>query len=272
MTISNKKLNNKDLNRMVFHSLGMEWGWTYERQMNLAYYNMMRHALMKIYEGQPEKLNEAMTRNLEFFNITPQVAPFVGGLCASMEEINANTDNFDTKTITAVKSALMGPLSGIGDSVFLGAIRVIAIGVGVPLALQGNFLGVILYFLIYNIPAFWLRYAGVKKGYELGTKYLELIQQSGMMEKLMHALNIIGIMVIGCMSTSMVWTGIIMQIGSGDTATTLQSVLDSIMPGTVGLGVTWLYYWLLSKKVSPMLLILGTIVVGIVGSFLGILG
>jgi len=125
--------------------------------------------------------------------------------------------------------------------------------------------------LIYNIPAFWLRFAGVKKGYELGTKYLELIKQSGMMEKLMHALNIIGIMVIGCMSTSMVWTGIIMQIGSGDTATTLQSVLDSIMPGTVGLGVTWLYYWLLSKKVSPMLLILGTIVVGIVGAFLGIL-
>jgi len=139
MTISNKKLNNKDLNRMVFHSLGMEWGWTYERQMNLAYYNMMRHALLKIYEGQPEKLNEAMTRNLEFFNITPQVAPFVGGLCASMEEINANSDNFDTKTITAVKSALMGPLSGIGDSVFLGAIRVIAIGVGVPLAYKEIF-------------------------------------------------------------------------------------------------------------------------------------
>lgn len=272
MTTSSKKLNQKDLNRMVFHSLGMEWGWTYERQMNLAYFNMMRHALIKIYEGQPEKLQEAMVRNVEFFNITPQLAPFVGGIAASMEEQNARNDDFDTKSITAIKSALMGPLSGIGDSIFIGGIRIIALGVGIPLAMQGNFLGVLLYFLIYNIPAFALRYYGIKKGYELGTSYLEQFKQSGLMDKLMQAANIVGIMVIGCMSIGMVWTSFVLQIGTGETATSLQSVLDSIMPGMVGLCVTWLYYWLLSKKVSPLYLICGTIIVGIAGAFFGILG
>ena len=277
MTTSNKTSTNmltkKDLNRAVFHGLGMEWGWTYERQMNLPYFNMVRHALQKIYKDQPEKLHEAMVRNVEFFNITPQLAPFVGGIALAMEEQNAKSDDFDTKSITAIKSALMGPLSGIGDSIFLSGIRIIALGVGLPLCMQGNFLGVILYFLIYNIPAFWLRYAGIYKGYEIGTSYLEKLQSTGLIDKVMQAASIVGIMVIGAMSITMVYTSITMQIGSGETASSLQSVLDSILPGMVPLSVTWFYYWLLGKKkINIIWLIIGTIVVGILGAYFGILG
>lgn len=277
MTTSNENKTNmltkQDLNRAVFHGLGMEWGWTYERQMNLAYFNMVRHALEKIYKDQPEKLHEAMVRNVEFFNITPQLAPFVGGIALAMEEQNAKSDDFDTKSITAIKSALMGPLSGIGDSIFLSGIRIIALGVGIPLCLQGNFLGVILYFLIYNIPAFWLRYAGIYKGYEIGTGYLDKLKSSGLIDKVMQAASIVGIMVIGAMSITMVYTSLTMQIGSGDTAASLQSVLDGILPGMIPLGVTWLYYWLLGKKkINIIWLIIGTIVVGIAGAYFGILG
>lgn len=266
-------LTKQDLNRAVFHGLGMEWGWTYERQMNLAYFNMVRHALEKIYKDQPEKLHEAMVRNVEFFNITPQLAPFVGGIALAMEEQNAKDDDFDTKSITAIKSALMGPLSGIGDSIFLSGIRIIALGIGLPLCLQGNFLGVILYFLIYNIPAFWLRFAGIYKGYEIGTGYLDKLKSSGLIDKVMQAASIVGIMVIGAMSITMVYTSLTMQIGSGETAASLQSVLDSILPGMVPLAVTWLYYWLLGKKkVNIIWLIVATIAVGIVGAYFGILG
>lgn len=277
MTTSNENKTNmltkQDLNRAVFHGLGMEWGWTYERQMNLTYFNMVRHALEKIYKDQPEKLHEAMVRNVEFFNITPQLAPFVGGIALAMEEQNAKSDDFDTKSITAIKSALMGPLSGIGDSIFLSGIRIIALGVGLPLCLQGNFLGVLLYFLIYNIPAFWLRYAGIYKGYEIGTGYLDKLKSTGLIDKVMQAASIVGIMVIGAMSITMVYTSLTMQIGSGDTVTSLQSVLDGILPGMIPLGVTWLYYWLLGKKkINILWLIIGTIVVGIAGAYFGILG
>ena len=33
----------------------------------------------------------------------------------------------------------------------------------------------------------------------------------------------------------------------------------------------WLYYWLLSKKINPMVLIVATMAVGIVGAFFGVL-
>lgn len=229
--------------------------------------------LKKLYGDDKEKLTEGLLRHSEVYNNTYACSPFVLGIASAMEEEAANNPDFDTSSINNIKVALMGPLSGIGDSIFLSGIRIIALGVGIPLCLQGNFLGVILYFLIYNVPAFWLRYAGMYKGYEIGTGYLDKLKSSGLIDKVMQAASIVGIMVIGAMSITMVYTSLTMQIGSGDTATSLQSVLDGILPGMIPLGVTWLYYWLLGKKkISIIWLIIGTIVIGIVGAYFGILG
>lgn len=273
MMNSNKLITKKDLDKMALNqgSLGMEFSWNYLGQMHLAFGLMMNPILKKIYKDDPKGYAQALTRNCEFFNITPQLAPFVGGIVASMEEKHAK-GQIDAQSISSTKTALMGPLSGIGDSIFIGCIRIIALGVGISLSLQGNVLGPILYFLIYNIPAFALRIFGARKGYELGFKYLDEIQANGMMDKLMYAAGILGIIVIGTMSKDMVWTGIALKLGSGETAVTLQSVLDQIMPGMVGLSVTWIYYWLLTKKVNPVMIILGTIILGVLGVYVGFFG
>lgn len=57
-----------------------------------------------------------------------------------MEESNARNEDFDTSSINNVKVALMGPLAGIGDSMFWGTLRVIATGIGTSLAMQGSIL------------------------------------------------------------------------------------------------------------------------------------
>ena len=146
-----------------------------------------------------EGLKEALHRNLEFFNCTAHVSPFIGGITLAMEEINRANDDFDASSINAVKAALMGPLSGIGDSLILGTLRVLAVGIGTSLAVKGNILGPILFFLIFNVPTFILRYVCAIKGYELGANYLEKVQASGLMEKFMLAAAILGVMVIGGM-------------------------------------------------------------------------
>ncbi len=218
MMTSNKDqstITKKDLKKMAVNSgsLGMEYSWNYERQMNLAFCKMMDPILKKIYKNDPKKYQEALKRHLEFFNITVQFAPFVGGVVASMEELNAK-DEIDPSSISSVKTALMGPLSGIGDSVFLGCLRVIAVGVGLPLSLAGNPLGPILFLLIYNIPAFMARFIGAQKGYELGVSYLDKFQEDDTMSKVMFAAGILGIMVIGCMSKDMVYTSLALEFGA----------------------------------------------------------
>ena len=262
----------KDLRKMAVNTgaLGMEYSWNYPRQMNVAFCLMIEPILRKIYRNDPDGYAKALTRHMAFFNITPQLAPFVGGVAVSMEEKVAKGE-MEGEAIDNVKAALMGPLSGVGDSIFLGCIRVIAVAVGVSLAMNGNILGPILYFLIYNIPAFLLRFAGAEKGYDLGFTYLAKAHKSGLMDTFMYGAGILGIMVIGAMSKDMVYATMPLQIGSGDYATTLQEVCDSILPGMLGMGATWAYYWALKKKISPMVLIAVSIVLGVLGAWIGLL-
>lgn len=273
MKTSNEKMfTKKDMTKMAVNAgaLGMEYSWNYPRQMHLAFCMMIEKCLRKIYKDDPEGYAAALTRHVAFFNITPQLAPFVGGIAVSMEEKVA-TGELDGTAVDSVKAALMGPLSGIGDSIFLGCIRVIAVAVGASLAATGNILGPILYFLIYNIPAFLVRIFGARLGYDLGFSFLTNAQKSGLMDKIMYAAGIVGTMVIGAMSSDMFWATLPTKIGSGDSATTLQEILDGIMPGLLGIAALGIYYWLLKKKVNPMILIIGTMILGIAGAFFGFL-
>ena len=63
-----------------------------------------------------------------------------------------------------------------------------------------------------------------------------------------------------------------LAIGSGDSATKIQSVLDGIMPGMLGLAVTGIYYKLLGKNINIMWIIIGTAIFGIICAQFGILG
>lgn len=273
MKTSNEKMfTNKDMTKMAVNAgaLGMEYSWNYPRQMHLAFCMMIEKCLRKIYKDDPEGYAAALTRHVAFFNFTPQLAPFVGGIAVSMEEKVA-TGDLDGSAVDSVKAALMGPLSGIGDSIFLGCIRVIAVAVGASLASSGSILGPILYFLIYNIPTFLVRIFGARLGYNLGFSFLSNAEKSGLMDKIMYAAGIVGTMVIGAMSSDMFWATLPTKIGSGDSATTLQEILDGIMPGMLGIAALGIYYWLLKKKVNPMILIIGTMILGIAGAFFGFL-
>lgn len=276
MTTSSKNFDKlvtkKDLLKILWRSLPMEFGWNYERQMHLAFAYMMAPLMKKLYGNTQDEYILSLERHMEFFNCTPQIAPFIGGVVASMEENNAKNNNFDVSSIGAIKTALMGPLSGIGDSIFIGTIRVIATGLATSLAAKGNILGPILFLLIYNVPGYLLRYFGVMYGYKLGVGYLTKIQESGLMESFKTAASILGVMVIGAMTNEMVSINFAIKLGSGKNAETLQSIIDSMIPGVMSLIVLYIFYVLNKKKVNVLWQILGAAIVGITLTWFGILG
>lgn len=271
-TADERKLTRKDLNRVAIRSLGMEWDWNYERQMNMAFCYSMLPIIKKLYPNKDDQV-EAMQRHLEFFNTTPHMSTLILGITAAMEEQNATDPEFETESINNVKVSLMGPLAGIGDSFIWGTLRIIATGVGVSLAAQGNILGPILFLLLFNIPAQGLRFYLMHAGYKLGSGFLAKVQESGLMEVLTYGASVLGLMVIGGMTAENVGINVPLVIGSGETATTLGDICNTIMPGLLPLAFTLLMYWLVSKKnVKTTTLLVALVVVGLVGSFFGILG
>ena len=235
------KITRSDLVKSAVNvgALGMEFSWTYYKQMNIAFCLMVANMLKKIYAGRPDDYAAALHRHCAFFNITVQFAPFVGGIAMAMEEKVARGE--------------------------------VAAAVGISLCQAGNPFGPIAFLLIYNVPGFALRIWGAVKGYELGVGFLDEAQRTGLMQKIMTCVGIVGVMVVGAMCKDMFWASIPVAIGSGDDAQTLQDILDGIMPGMLGMIAFWLYYWLLSKKINPMVLIVATMVVGIIGAFFGVL-
>lgn len=251
-------------------ALGMEFSWTYVNQMGLAFGLMVKKMLKKIWHDDPAGYAAALERHTAFFNITVALAPFVGGIAMSMEE-RIKAGELPPESVNDVKAALMGPLSGVGDAIFLTTIRVVAAGIAVSMAAEGNPLGPILFLLFFNVPQYILRVWGIVKGYELGVGLLDAASESGIMDKLIKGAGIVGMMVVGSMTCSMFWATLAVSFGSGEEVTMLQDVLDGIMPGMLGLGCMGIYYWLLGKKIHPAFLILGTMVVGVIGVYLGIL-
>ena len=268
---------NKKVSQFFWRSWAIQASWNYERQMNMGFLYGMVPTLDRLYpdESDPKQLaakKEAYHRHMAFYNCTPQTSAFILGLAASMEEEYAkDPENFNPDSINAVKTSLMGPLSGLGDSFFLSTLRVVAAAVGISLCQAGNVFGPIAFLLVYNIPAFLIRIFGAIKGYELGIGFLDEAQKTGLMQKIMACVGIVGVMVVGAMSKDMFWASLPIAIGQGDSAQTLQDILDGIMPGMLGMAAFWLYYWLLSKKINPMVLILCTMVVGIIGAYFGVL-
>lgn len=259
----------RDLRRVFWRSFMMEFSWNYERQMNLAFAYTLIPVLKKLYTRK-EDLAQALKRHLAFFNTTPHIVTLILGITVAMEEKNSQQKGMDATSIDNVKASLMGPLAGIGDSFFWGTLRLIATGIGTSLALKGNILGPILFLLVFNVPHILVRWLFTRWGYVLGTGVLQRIQQSGMMESLTYGASIIGLMVVGAMTASMIDITIPITFGTGEAITHVQDIINDIMPCLLPLVSFAIVYWLLGKKVKPLTIIGGIALVGILGSWIGL--
>lgn len=264
----------KRLWQFFWRTWAIQASWNYEGQMNLGFLYSIAPTLDRIYadDSDPEILErkkEAYHRHTALYNITQQLNSFVLGIAASMEEeYGRNPKEFNPEVINNLKVSLMGPLSGIGDSLLEGTLRIISFGLGASLAAQGLILGPILALLISGVPKALITWFGGKLGYTLGTDYVKQLQ-GGIMDKVMYVAGVVGLMTVGAMIATMV--GITTPLQFQDGAVVLQDVLDGIFPSMIPFGIAMLFYWLLKKKVSLGVLLLGGIVVSLICSFFGIL-
>lgn len=226
----------------------------------------------RFYQGDEEGKKAALLRSMSYFNTTIPCSTFIMGLVASMEKKNSQQPDFDANSINAVKSSLMGPLAGIGDSIFWGVLRVIAAGIAVSLGLAGNVLAPIVFLVLFNLPALLIKYYGTFLGYRLGSEYIQKMYESGLMNILTKAASIVGLVMVGGMTAGMVTFRSVFELSlNGESILELQTMLDQIFVGIVPLGLTLLCYYLLKKKnISITVLIIGVIVFSILLSILGI--
>ncbi|MBS4206562.1 PTS system mannose/fructose/sorbose family transporter subunit IID [Bacillus sp. FJAT-50079] len=268
-----KKLSKdeKKLMREIFwNSFMLEASYNYERQQALGFAIGMWPAI-KRYHKTKEAQAEALTRHMSIFNTTPHVVTTITGVATALEKEASEKPSFDKSIINNVKVGLMGPFAGIGDSLFWGTIRIIAVGIGLSLAQQGSILGPILFLLLFNIPHMLVRYYGGVFGYKFGTSIMQTADNSGIMAMISKGATIVGLMVIGGMTASMVKLKSTLVFSVGETEFPMQDYLDQIFPMLLPLLYTLFMFRLLKKGYKSTTILLITIIFGIVGSLIGII-
>ncbi|MBS1521835.1 MAG: PTS system mannose/fructose/sorbose family transporter subunit IID [Bacteroidetes bacterium] len=262
-----QKLSNNTIRSLFFRSLTLEANFNFETWQNTGFAFTIIPVLKKLYTTK-EAMASALKRHLQLFNTSPYGSTLIIGITAAMEEQNSQDTDFDEDSISSVKLGLMGPLAGVFDSLFWGTFKVIAAGVGTSLAMKGNVLGPILFLVIFNVPHLLLRYNLTFIGYNAGTKFLQNLSKSNVMDKLTQGAAILGLMVVGAMPATLMSIKTPLSIGGSSSAVTVQSVLDQIVPAMIPLGLTFLVYYFVKKNVKTTYLLLGLLALGFVGSII----
>ena len=245
------KIEKKDLKTIYRRYLALNCMNDYPGQMHNGYTFSLLPVLDKIYKDNKEERIKAKKRHMEYFN-------------TAMEEENAKNPEFDDTTINTVKTALMGPLSAIGDTLFPATLRILATSLVITMAAAGNVFAPILFLLIYNIPNYLARWYSLKYGYSMGMEFMVKSQKSGIMDKVSYACTVVGLMAIGAMIFYTVNISTPITIGNvKDGGIVLQTTLDTVMPGMLKIALVGIEYWLLKKGVKVVPLLIGTMAVGV---------
>ncbi|MEI9534146.1 PTS mannose transporter subunit IID [Moellerella wisconsensis] len=273
-----KKLTPGDIRGVFLRSNLFQGSWNFERMQALGFCYSMIPVIRRLYPENNDDRKQAIKRHLEFFNTHPYVAAPVLGVTMAMEEQRANGADIDDAAINGIKVGLMGPLAGVGDPIFWGTVRPVFAALGAGIAMTGSLLGPLLFFVLFNLVRLLTLYYGISYGYKKG---LDIVQDmgGGFLQKLTEGASILGLFVMGALVNK--WTHVniplvVSEIKNQATGqmdvTTVQTILDQLMPGLVPLLLTFGCMWLLRHKVNALWIIIGFFVLGILGYWLGFLG
>ena len=134
----NIESENRVTRRDLVHSWLIWWfliqaNYNYERLQATGFAHTMSPIIRRLYHT-PEDITAALKRHLTFFNTEPGWGSIVPGVIIAMEEQRANGADIDDDAINSVKTGLMGPLAGIGDTIDQGAITPILLALGIGIA------------------------------------------------------------------------------------------------------------------------------------------
>lgn len=252
---------------------------SYTKQQGTSTVWQLEPFIADIYGKDTDEYYDALQRHQNFFNTTPMFASFIYAIVISMEyERKAALDageEFDDNSIEAIKVALMGPIAGIGDSIQLSCLRVIATGVAIGFSQQGSWLGPILFALVYNVPNQIIHWFCGSLGMKLGTGFITEAMASGKMQAFTKGFTVLGMIMVGAMTAQFVTVTTTLVIPTGGATFNLQAMLDSILPGIVPLSITLGSFAYLRKsksKNSAMVLLAIILVLCVVFTLLGVTG
>jgi len=134
----------------LWRSLWIQASWSFKGMQTVGFV----HALEPLIKGDEEVRRRKLLSHLDFFNAHPFLAPMALGAVAAAEAEGAEP------SIEAgeARRLMMGPLGGLGDSLFWGGLKPLVVLLALLLCAEGFFWApwaMVGIFIVVNIGARW---------------------------------------------------------------------------------------------------------------------
>lgn len=269
------KTDKKFINKAFWaYNWAIPMNFTRERMLGCSMTAMICRVAGDLYPDDIEKQKEVARNHAVFFNTQQGLGAVIYGIVLGMEVERAKTNEIPNELIQSVKQALAGPLAGLGDSLIQALLTPIIISIAIGMSQNtGSLLGPFFMFIVYSAINGALSYSLFKAGYTAGVAGAEKLLEGDTKDRVIPALEALGIMVIGGVLASMlnIKTGLVFT--AGDMTINLQEqVFDAFMPKILSLVDAFVVYYLIKvKKMSATKVMLWMIPVAIIGYFTHIL-
>ena len=273
MSEEKKVLNKKSIRKAywdwMFWNLSVQ---NFERMEGPAIVKMLADVREELYPGDLEAQKEMLERHYIFFNTEPFLGSIVPGIVLGMEHEMAQGGDVQPEFINSIKTALMGPFAGIGDSLLPGTLCPILLSIALGLCKNGEIIGPLFYVIVFLAVMFPLTWFLFSYGVKAGANAAELVLAGGIKDKVTKAAETVGLIVVGAVTASYTHVNVGLVYTSGDLSIDIASILNSLLPGLSVLIMALISYVLMVKKkwtVNKMMLFF--LIVAIVGYFTTIL-
>jgi len=236
------------------HNWTLQWCWNYERMQASGFAYALVPVMKELYSTD-EEICENLERHMAFYSSHPGTSAIAFGASVALEE------NYKKDISTSIKTALMGPLTSIGDTIQNSLIHPFAFLISAALAVgsyPGNLFSIpvlLIPFLIY----FWVRWPFFWWGYKQSGKVIDHVKRKSEFAALQNAAQMVGLTVLGGLVPQVLsklnfklgWVRRINGTRVGEPFD-FQAVLDGILPYALPLGLVAFCYWMLKYRgLSP---------------------
>jgi PTS system mannose-specific IID component len=163
-----KRVRRRDLFQVFWRLLFLQGLLHPKGMQNLGLMNSLAPALRrrKKEDGKPLLLN-----HLRFFNCNPNFTPLIVGGILRLESEREAGKPVTEEDIEYFKKAISGPMAAMGDLLFLGGLKPLALTLACIFAIYKSLIGLLAVVLLYNLVVvscrLWGVYFGYAKGWEL---------------------------------------------------------------------------------------------------------
>jgi PTS system mannose-specific IID component len=135
-------------------------------------------------------------------------------------------------------------------------------------AVTGNPLGPIVYLVLMTVFLLVVGYVFFMQGYARGRGLIVDVLRDGRLGQLVTGASVLGNLVLGALGATFVSLWLAPTVTLGSAYLDLQrDLIDKVLPGMLPLALIMGTWWLLRRRVSPLLLLVVYLAVALIGSY-----